>query len=193
MSKELLSKNTAGIFSTFLNQPHWGKEEMQEEIKKLFLKIRDGVGSKEEYLHSLLGNVTFQYANTNTALSFLRQCIEEEQFFLQESFQSIMMNVPKQVEDSNFIAENMNQFKEFVYKGSTIQNQVVNAERFFSHTKLVNQMLVEFIGTFLHPDNRDFMANYLEYSSEVVIETVMHYCQTYSNLILEQLDRGEIN
>lgn len=193
MSKELLSNNTAGVLSAFLNQPQWDKIELQEWIKKVLSQIRDGVGSKEEYLQSLLGNVTFQYANTNTALYFLRQCIEEEQFFSEESFQSIMMNVPKQVEDSNFIAENMNQFKEFVYKGSTIQDQVVNAERFFSHTKLVNQILVEFIGTFLHPDNRDFMTNYLEYSSEVVIDIVMQYCQTYSNHILEQLDWDEIN
>ncbi|PLS01902.1 hypothetical protein [Neobacillus cucumis] len=188
MSIELLSKNTAGVFSTLIRQPHWEKVELQEGIKKVLLQIRESASSQEAYLESLLRNVTFQYANTNTAISFLTQCIEEEQFFSQESFHSIMINVPKQVQDSNFIAENMPRFKELVYKGSTMEEQVLHAETFFFHTKLVNDLMVEFIGTFLQPNNREFMVNFLEYSSQVVIDAVMHYCQTYSNLMIEELN-----
>lgn len=188
MSLELLSKNTADVFNAFIKQPHWNKVELQEGIKKLLLEIRESVGSQEEYLETLLGNVIFQYAHTNTALSFLTECIEEEQFFPQESFQSIMADVPRQIEESNFIIENMPRFKELVYKGSTIEEQVVHAEWFFVHTKLVNNLLVEFIGTFLHLDNRDFMANYLEYSSKVVIDAITQFCETYSNLIIEELN-----
>jgi uncharacterized membrane protein YwzB len=99
-----------------------------------------------------------------------------------------MADVPRQIQESNFLFENMPRFKELVYKGSTIEEQVFNAERFFLNTKLVNDLLIEFIGTFLHQDNRDYMVNYLEYSSQVVIEAVMHYCQTYSNLILDELN-----
>ena len=188
MSIELLSKNTADIFNSFFSRSNWHKVELEEGIKTLLLQIRESAGSQEEYLETLLGNVTFQYANTNTALSFLTQCIEEEQFFSQESFQSIMVDVPRQIQESNFLFENMTRFKELVYQGSTIEEQVVHAERFFLNTKLVTDLLVEFIVTFLHEDARDFMVNYLEYSSKVVIDAVMHYCQTYSNLILDELN-----
>ncbi|MEH7416920.1 hypothetical protein V7266_16665 [Neobacillus drentensis] len=188
MSMELLSKNTAGVFSAFIKQPHWDKVELREGINKILLQIRESASSQEAYLESLLASVTFQYANTSTAISFLTQCIEEEQFFSQESFQSIMVNVPRQVQDSNYLAENMPRFKELVYKGSTIEEQVVHAEMVFFHTKLVNDLLIEFIGAFLQPNNSGFMVNFLEYSSQVVLDTVMHYCQTSSNLIIEELN-----
>ena len=189
---ELLSKNTAGIVSALMRQPQWDKAELQEGIKKVLVQIRESAGSEEEYLESLLINVTFQYANTNAAISFLMRCIEEEEFFSHESFQSIMVNVPRQVKDSNFLAENMPRFKELVYKGSTIEEQVIHAESFFFHTKLVNDMLVQFIVAFLQPNNRDFMVNFLEYSSRVVIDTVMHYCETYSNQILDELNTDKL-
>jgi len=99
-----------------------------------------------------------------------------------------MANVPRQIQESNFLFENMPRFKEIVYKGSTIEEQVVHGERVFFHSKLVIDLLVEFIGTFLQQDNRDFMVNFLGYSSKVVIDTVMHYCQSYSNLIFEELN-----
>lgn len=188
MSLELLSKNTAEVFHAFISQPHWDKVEREEGIKKVLIRLRDGVDSEKEYLEELLKNVTFLYANTNTAISILAQCIEEENFFSVESFQSIMADVPKQVEETNFLAENMPRFQQLVYQGSDIKEQVIHAEGVYFHTKLVNDLLVEFIGTFLHPDNRDYMVNFLEYSSKVVIDMVMYFCQTHSNLIAEELN-----
>ncbi|MBU8919203.1 hypothetical protein BGM25_24475 [Bacillus sp. FJAT-29953] len=188
MSIELLSKNTADVFNAIVREPNWDKTELLEGIKKIILQARDSVGSPEEYLESLLVNVTLQSAYTNTAISFLTECIEEEQFLSHESFQSIMANVPNQVKDSNFIAENMPRFKELVYKGSTSEEHIAYAESVYFHTKLVNDLLIGFIGIFLEPDNRNYMDNYLEYSSKVVVDAVMHYCQTYSNHILEEIN-----
>ena len=188
MSIELLSNNTAEVFHVFSSQPHWDKVEREEGIKNILTKIREDVGSHEEYLEALLRNVTFQYANTNTAISFFAQCIEEEQFFPLEIFHSLMVDVPKQVQETNFLAENMPRFQQLVYQGSDIKEQVIHAEGVFFHTKLVNDLLVEFIGTFLQPDNRDFMVNFMEYSTKVVIDTVMNLCQTYANHIIEELN-----
>ncbi|MBS4215047.1 hypothetical protein [Neobacillus rhizophilus] len=188
MSIELLSKNTADVFNAIVREPNWDKTELLEGIKKIILQARDSVGSPEEYLESLLVNVTLQSAYTNTAISFLTECIEEEQFLSHESFQSIMANVPNQVKDSNFIGENMPRFKELVYKGSTSEEHIAYAESVYFHTKLVNDLLIGFIGIFLEPDNRNYMDNYLEYSSKVVVDAVMHYCQTYSNHILEEIN-----
>jgi hypothetical protein len=188
LSIELLSTNTAAVFNAFISQPHWDRLEREDGIKKVLIQIRGNMDSPEEYLEALLGNVTYQYAGTNTAISFFMQCIEEEQFFPLEIFQSLMADVPKQVQETNFLAENMPRFQELVYQGSSVEEQVVHAEGVYFHTKLVNDLLVEFIGTFLQPDNRDFMVNFMEYSSKVVIDTVMHYCQNYSNHIVEELN-----
>ncbi len=188
LSIETLSKNTVEVFSAIIREPNWDKMELLEGIKKILLQARDSVDSPEAYLESLLVNVTLQYAYTNTAISFLMQCIEEEKFLLYESFQSIMANVPQQVKDSNFIAENMPRLKELVYKGSTIEEQVANAESVYFHTKLVNDLLIGFIGIFLETNNREHMESYLEYSSKVVVDAVMHFCQTYSNHILEEIN-----
>ncbi|OLS40693.1 hypothetical protein [Bacillus sp. MRMR6] len=186
MSKEVLAKNTAGVISAVIKQPHWEKEKLQKGLSKVLKQIREGAGSHEEYLESILRNVTYQYANTNTARSFLTQCIEEEKFIPLESFQAIMVDVPRQVKESNFLAENMPRFKELVYQGATPEEQVVHAEKVFYHSKLVNELIVEFIGTFLQPNNQNFMVNFMEYSSTIVVDTVTHYCQSYSNLILEE-------
>ncbi|WP_462413673.1 hypothetical protein [Neobacillus sp. Marseille-QA0830] len=191
MSIEALSKNTADVFNAIITKPDWDKMVLQERVQKILLQARDSVGSPEAYLESLLDNVTFQYAFTNTALAFLTQCIEEERFFPLETFQSIMANVPKQIQESNFLAENMPRVKELVYKGSSLQEQVAHAERFYFHTKVVNDLLVEFIGTFLHTENKNFMVHFLEYSSKVIVDNVMGCCQTFSNHILKELNSAK--
>jgi hypothetical protein len=188
LSKEVLAKNTAGVLSAVIKQPHWEKEELQKGLQKVLRQIREGAGSDDAYLEAILRNVTYQYANTNTARSILMQCIEEEKFLSKESFQAIMVEVPRKVNESNYLAENMPRFKDIVYKGDTHTEQIVNAEKVFSHSKLVNDLMIEFIGTFLQPDNRNFMVNFMEYSSSIVVDTVTHYCQAYSNQVLEELN-----
>ncbi|WP_042454041.1 hypothetical protein [Neobacillus dielmonensis] len=188
MSVEVLSKNTADVFNAIIRKPNWDKLVLQEAIQKVLLQARDSVSSPEAYLESLIGNVTFQYAYTNASLSFLSECIEEEKFVSPESFQEILANVPTHVRESNFLAENMPRFKEIVYRGSSFEEQVVHAQGIYFHSKFVNDLLVEFIGTFLHPENRSFMGNFMEYASQVVVDTVMHYSQTYASHMLDELN-----
>ena len=189
MSIEVLSKNTADIFHSITANPQWDKMQIQDRIGKVLLQARNQVNSPEEYLASLLENVTFQYAYTSTCISFLAECIDEEEFQSQEMFHAILTNVPEQLQESNYIEENMPNFKELVYQGSNLEEQVLHAETVYFHTKLINDLLIEFVGTFLHPNNREYMANYLEYHSQVVVDAVMSYCQSYSNHIIEELNK----
>jgi len=98
-----------------------------------------------------------------------------------------MLDVPRQVKESNFLTENMPRFKEFVYKGSTIEEQVAHAEMVYFNSKLVNDLIIDFIGTFLHPDNQEQMATYMEYASDIVVDAVSHYSKTFSGFILEEI------
>jgi hypothetical protein len=188
LSKEILSKQTAGVLSAVINQPHWKKDQLSQKMIQVLKEIRKSVDSQEAYLETLLRNVTFLFENTNRAKAFLKQCIEEETFFPQETFHALMVDVPRQVNESNFLAENMPRFKDMVYKGSTIEEQTAHAELVYSNSRLVNDLLIDFIGTFLHPNNKDFMIHFMEYASDVVVDTVLHHCQTYSNLILKEIN-----
>jgi hypothetical protein len=191
LSKKLLNKHTAGVLGAVINQPHWNKDELSNNLKKVLDEMRENAGSPEAYLDTLLRNVTFLFENTNRALSILKFCVEEEKFITQESFQQAMLEVPKLVKETNFFAENMPRFKELVYKGSTIEDQVANGEFVYCNCKLVNDMVIDFIGTFLQPNNKDFMVNFMEYASEVIGETVMEFCKTYSSLMLKELNTME--
>ena len=191
MSKELLNKHTAGVLGAVINQPHWKKDELSNNLKKVLVDMRENAGSPEIYLDTLLRNVTFLFENTNRALSLLKFCVEEEKFMTQESFQQAMLEVPKLVKETNFFAENMPRFKELVYKGSTIEEQVTHGEFVYCNSKLVNDMVIDFIGTFLHPNNREFMINFMEYASVVTVETVMEFCKTYSSHMLKELNSME--
>lgn len=185
MSLEELSKNTASVIGSIMNQPQWRKNEVQNGIQQILLQKRQRASSEAEYLESLLQNVTFLIENTNGARSFLSQCIEGEQFFPPASLESFMLAVRNQINDPNYLAQAMPHYKEFVYKGSTTEEQVANAEMVYSNCKLVNDMMLDFLMIFLHPENRSYMVNYLEYNSEVVVSTVFNYCQTYSRLLLD--------
>lgn len=132
--------------------------------------------------------MTFLIENTNRAIAFLKHCINEEKFVPQETFHTLMSDVPRQVNESNFFAENMPRFKEMVYQGSTEEEQVAHAEFVYSKSRLVNDLLIDFIGTFLHSNNKDFMIHFMEYASDVVVDTVLHHCQTFSNLILKEIN-----
>lgn len=187
MSKEILSKQTAGVLSAVINQPHWKKDELSQKMIQVLKEMQQGVDSQEAYLETLLRNVTFLFENTNRARAFLKHCINEEKLIPQETFHKIMLDVPRQVNESNFLAENMPRFKEIVYKGSTTEEQVAHAELVYCNTRLVNDLLIDFIGTFLHPNNKDFMIHFLEYASDVVSDTVMHHCQAFSNLIIKEI------
>ncbi|MEC1523896.1 hypothetical protein P9D43_18000 [Neobacillus niacini] len=188
MSKEILSKQTAGVLSAVMNQPHWNRDELSQRMIQVLKEIKQGVDSQEAYLETLLRNVTFLFANTNRAKSFLKHCIEEETFVAQETFHKVMLDVPRQVNESNYLAENMPHFKEMVYKGSTTEEQAAHAELVYSNSRLVNDLLIDFIGTFLHPNNKEFMVHYLEYASDVVVDTVMSHCQNLSNIILKEIN-----
>jgi hypothetical protein len=190
LSKEILSKQTAGVLSAVMNQPHWKKEELPQRLTQVLKEIKQGVNSQEAYLETILKNVTFLIGNTNRAIAFLKHCIDEEKFVPQETFHTLMLDVPRQVNESNFFAENMPRFKDMVYKGSTEEEQVANAEFVYCNVRLVNDLLIDFIGTFLQPNNKDFMIHFLEYASDVVVDTVMHHCQNISNLILKEINQN---
>ena len=181
MSIELLNKHTAGVLGAVIKQPHWKKDELSSKLKQVLVEMRDDAGSQEVYLESLLRNVTFLFENTNRALSLLKVCVEEEKFMTQENFQQAMLEVPRLVSESNFFAKNMPRYKELVYKGSTIEEQTAHGEMVYCDCKLVNDMVIDFIGIFLHPSNKDFMINFMEYASNVVVETVMQFCKTYAS------------
>jgi hypothetical protein len=187
LSKEILSKQTAGVISAVINQPHWKKDELSQKMIQVLKEFKQGEDSQDAYLETLLRNVTFLYENTNTAKAFLKHCINEEKLFPQETFHKIMLDVPRQVNESNFLAENMPRFKDVVYKGSTMEEQAAHAEMVYCHTRLVNDLLIDFIGTFLQPNNKEFMIHFLEYASDVVADTVMHHCQNFSNLMLKEI------
>jgi len=184
----MLNKYTAGVLSAVIKQPHWKKDELFNKLKQVLDEMRQNAGSQEVYLESLLRNVTFLFENTNRAISLLKLSIEEEKFMTQESFQQAMLEVPKLVKESNFFVQNMPRFKELVYQGSTIEEQVVHAESVYSDSKLVNDMVIEFIGTFLHPNNKELMINFMEYASDVIVDIVMQYCKTYSSLMLKEMN-----
>ena len=192
MSIELLNKHTAGVLSAVIKQPHWKKDELSSKLKQVLDEMRHDARSQEVYLESLLRNVTFLFENTNRATSLLKVCVEEEKFMTQENFQQAMLEVPKLVSETNFFAENMPRFKELVYKGSTIEEQAAHGELVYCDSKLVNDMVIDFIGTFLHPNNKDFMSNFMEYASDVVVETIMQFCKTYSGLMLKELNLNEM-
>ena len=187
MSKEILSKQTAGVLSAVINQPHWKKDELSQRMIQVLKEIKQGVDSEEDYLETLLRNVTFLIENTNRAIAFLKHCIDEEKFVPQKTFHTLMLEVPRQVNESNFLAENMPRYKEMVYKGTTKEEQVAHADLVYCNSRLVNDLLIDFIGTFLHPNNTDFMIHFMEYASDVVVETVLHHCQNISNLILKEI------
>jgi hypothetical protein len=188
LSKELLNKHTAGVLGAVIKQPHWQKDELTSRLKQVLDEMRHNAGSQDAYLESLLKNVTFLFENTNRALSLLKVCVEEEKFMTQENFQQAMLEVPKLVNETNFFVENMPRFKDLVYKGSTLEEQEAHGELVYCDIRLVNDMVIDFIGTFLHPNNKDFMINLMEYASDVVVETVMQYCKTYSGLMLKEIN-----
>jgi hypothetical protein len=95
------------------------------------------------------------------------------------------------IEKLNRISQNMPRFKELVYKGS-IEEQAAHGKLVYCDSKLVNDMVIDFIGTFLHPNNKDFMINFMEYASDVVVETVMQFCKTYFGLMLKELNSNEM-
>lgn len=192
MSKELLNKHTAGVLGVVIKQPHWKKDELSSRLKQVLDEMRQNAGSQEAYLESLLRNVTFLFENTNRAISLLKFCVEEEKFMTQENFQQAMLEVPKLVNETNFFVENMHRFKDLVYKGSSIEEQATHGELVYCDIKLVNDMVIDFIGTFLHPNNKDIMINFMEYASDVVVETLMQYCKTYSSLMLKELNSNEM-
>ncbi|MFP7297027.1 hypothetical protein [Neobacillus niacini] len=192
MSKELLNKHTAGVLGVVIKQPHWKKDEISNRLNQVLAEMRQNAGSQEVYLESLLRNVTYLFENTNRAIALLKFCVEEEKFMPQENFQQAMLELPKLVNESNFFAENMPRYKELVYKGSTIEEQVAHGELVYCDIKLVNDMVVDFIGTFLHPNNQELMNSFMEYASDVVVDTLMQFCKTYSGLMLKEINSNEM-
>lgn len=191
MSMELLTKQTAGVINAVTKQPKWEKEALLEGIQKILVDKREKVDSDEAYLDSLLQNVAFYINHTNGMNNFFFQSIDKETFYTPESFKVYLSNLRTMVKDPEELQKMMDKQRDFVLKGETIEQQARHAELAYMTTKIVNDLLLDFLMTFYHPNNREPMQPFMEYSAKVVVETVFKFCNTYASLQINQLPGKE--
>ncbi len=191
MSMELLTKQTAGVINAVTKQPKWEKEALLEGIQKILVEKRGKVETDEAYLDSLLQNVAFYINHTNGMNNFFFQSIDKETFYTPESFKVYLSNLRTMVKDSEELQKMMDKQRDFVLKGETLEQQTRQAELAYMTTKIVNDLLLDFLMTFYHPNNREPMQPFMEYSAKVVVETVFKFCNTYASLQINQLPGKE--
>lgn len=191
MSMELLTKQTAGVINAVTKQPKWEKEALLEGIQKILVEKRGKVESDEAYLDSLLQNVAFYINHTNGMNNFFFQSIDKETFYTPESFKVYLTNLRTMVKDPEELQKMMDKQRDFVLKGETLEQQTRQAELAYMTTKIVNDLLLDFLMTFYHPNNRELMQPFMEYSAKVVVETVFKFCNTYASLQINQLPGKE--
>lgn len=191
MSMELLTKQTAGVINAVTKQPKWEKEALLEGIQKILVEKRGKVQSDEAYLDSLLQNVAFYINHTNGMNNFFFQSIDKETFYTPESFKVYLTNLRTMVKDPEELQKMMDKQRDFVLKGETLEQQTRQAELAYMTTKIVNDLLLDFLMTFYHPNNREPMQPFMEYSAKVVVETVFKFCNTYASLQINQLPGKE--
>lgn len=191
MSMELLTKQTAGVINAVTKQPKWEKEALLEGIQKILVDKREKVDSDEAYLDSLLQNVAFYINHTNGMNNFFFQSIDKETFYTPESFKVYLSNLRTMVKDPEELQKMMDKQRDFVLKGETLEQQTRQAELAYMTTKIVNDLLLDFLMTFYHPNNREPMQPFMEYSAKVVVETVFKFCNTYASLQINQLPGKE--
>lgn len=191
MSMELLTKQTAGVINAVTKQPKWEKQALLEGIQKILVEKREKVESDEAYLDSLLQNVAFYINHTNGMNNFFFQSIDKETFYTPESFKVYLSNLRTMVKDPEELQKMMDKQRDFVLKGETLEQQARQAELAYMTTKIVNDLLLDFLMTFYHPNNREPMQPFMEYSAKVVVETVFKFCNTYASLQINQLPGKE--
>lgn len=187
MSMEQLTKQTAGVINAVTKQPKWEKDTLQAGIQKILIEKRGKVDSDEAYLESLLNNVAFYMNHTNGMNNFLFQSIEKETFYTPDSFKVYLSNLRTMVSDPAELSKMAEKQRDFVLKGETIADKARHAELAYMTTKIVNDLLLDFLTTFFHPNNREHMQPFMEYSAKVVVETVFKFCNTYASLQINAL------
>lgn len=191
MSMELLTKQTAGVINAVTKQPKWERETLQQGIQKILVEKRAKVESDEVYLESLLQNVAFYINHTNGMNNFFFQSIDKETFYSPDSFKVYLGNLRTMVKDPEELQKMMEKQRDFVLKGETVEERARHAELAYMTTKIVNDLLLDFLTTFYHPNNREPMKPFMEYSAKVVVETVFKFCNTYASLQINELPGKE--
>jgi len=188
---ELLTKQTAGVINAVTKQPKWEKEALLTGIQKILVEKREKVESDEEYLEGLLKNVAFYINHTNGMNNFFFQSIDKETFYTPDSFKVYLSNMRTMVKNPEELQKMMEKQRDYVLKGETLEERARHAELGYMTTKIVNDLLLDFLTTFYHPNNRDHMKPFMEYSAKVVVETVFKFCNTYAALQINSLPGKE--
>lgn len=187
MSMEQLTKQTAGVINAVTKQPKWEKDALQAGIQKILIEKREKLESDEEYLEALLKNAAFYINHTNGMNNFFFQSIDNETFYSPDSFKVYLTNLRTMVNDPNELEKTAERQRDFVLKGETLQEKARHAELAYMTTKIVNDLLLDFLTTFYHPNNQKAMQPFMQYSAKVVVETVFKFCNTYASLQINQL------
>ncbi|MFC4355520.1 hypothetical protein ACFO0S_10700 [Chryseomicrobium palamuruense] len=187
MSMEQLTKQTAGVINAVTKQPKWDKDTLYAGIQKILIEKREKAESDEAYLEMLLNNAAFYIGHTNGMNNFLFQSIDKETFYSPDSFKVYLSNLRTMISDPAEIQKIAERQRAFVLKGETVEEKARHGELAYMTTKIVNDLLLDFLTTFYHPNNKEHMQPFMEYSAKVVVETVFKFCNTYASLQIDAI------
>ncbi|MCM3568981.1 hypothetical protein [Neobacillus mesonae] len=179
----MLDKQISTIFDSITNQ--WDKNTIQISIKETLLQKRKRVSSEEEYFTSLCQNIAYLTETSFPIKRVLESCLQKKFFWdaaNAEAFIADSQNVIKE-EMESFLAE----YKRKLTK-NTLYESIKDAEFAYAYAKLRNDMEVDFLFSFLHPNNRSFMDSFLNCDPDEFFTTVNKICDAYANLFIQSME-----
>lgn len=178
----MLDKEISNIFDSITNQ--WDKNTIQISIKETLLTKRKRASNEKEYFNSLCENVTYLSESSYPIKEVLERCIQNKTFW--DTLNAESHIVKNQNIIRNRIGTLSNTYKNKLTK-NTLLESIQYAEYNYAYSKLRNDMEIDFLFAFLHPNNRPFMEQLLNYQPTQVLTTFDNISDGYATLFTQDI------
>ncbi|WP_312096092.1 hypothetical protein [Niallia sp.] len=179
----MLDKEISSIFDT-ITEP-WDKNTIQISIKETLLTKRKRVSNERDYFNSLCENVAYLTESSYPIKKVLESCLQKRNFWDTSNAESFI------IESQNAIKGEMedlsNTYKRKLTK-STLVESIQYGEYNYAYAKLRNDMEIDFLFAFLHPNNRRLMERFLNYQPTKVLEAIDNISNGYATLFTQSIE-----
>jgi hypothetical protein len=179
----MLEQELANIVDKISNNLE--NNNFQNEIRDEFINFEKQVQHPVDHFHLVTDHLVFMVESANLLKSLLGHCIEEEFFPDVNEFQEVFLNAQQKIGED--LINLRNKYKDLYVLKEDISESIAISQLNYAVYKIKFTIELDFLGTFINPENREFMSEFLEYNRGVFLSTLDKITDSFSASLVQKM------
>jgi hypothetical protein len=178
-----LEKEISSVFDLITSQ--WDKNSIQISIKETLLTKRKRVLNERDYFSSLCENIAYLSESSQAIKKVLESCLQKKNFWDTSKTESFIIDSQNAIKKDMAVLSNTYRNK---LTRSTLVESIQYAEHNYAYAKLKNDMEIDFLFAFIHPNNTHIMRRMLNYHPKKFLAAFDKTSNGYATLFAQSIE-----